>query len=560
MSNQNSPQFANQSILQIVLFILVSSSIFLLSGCNFKPHDSWMSEIDSQISRGDYKKAQEELNTAAFVYPKSYSVDYYIGYLAFAQKDYDRAIKYFQKALAVDPLSSRSYELLGKSYLEKNNYTDALINIDTAAWFYHVQSNKTVVAELDKLANQILVKTTVPEASIAYNNGLKDMDKKNYLEANKAFTKAISLDKDYQAAYYSRGLSYGGLGDMDKAIADLNKVMELNPYLPDIPASLAWCYERKMNFKEAAKNYFLAHHLMQTHGHLKSANEYSNNGFATELFYNGNPNAEKLRLQAEKLRREKKYSEAISVLTKLVKDYPDYAAAYYARGTCYQLSGDYINAEKDYSKAVSMQNWSGDFFYQLGITQLNLNKFSEAYDNFKKAEEIYTANYLYAYSSDSLDNMARSSIKSKDQLAEIQRILTDTGRAYQGKNFKEGIKQSEQLIKLIPDYYLGYALRAEANFNLKNYAACLTDLDKAISLNKYDFNSYVVKGNVYIAQGKISDAKSTLLDAALIAIFSKRDEDGIKILNQAMDLKFTEPKFNLLESLQAAMGVNNANK
>jgi tetratricopeptide (TPR) repeat protein len=311
-----------------------------------------------------------------------------------------------------------------------------------------------------------------------------------------------------------------------------------------------------MNFKEAAKYYFSAQHLRQSLGYLNEASKHQTKAFQTELYYH-NSSVDNVFLQVMKLHEQKKYSEAITILNRLVKDYPDYAAAYFFRGSCYAYLNDYVNAEKDYIKATSLQNWSGNFYYELAIAQKNLEKYNEAYNNFKKAEELYTSNYLYAHAGDSLDNMARLKQQSKEGLNEIQRLLEESFKAEESKDYKTITKNSEKLIKLAPDLSIGYTLRAETC--LAN-PTCLADLDKAICLNKYDSTNYSLKGAYYRNSNKISDAKHMFKQAALMAFFNGKNDYGNGLLKQAIEIKFPEPKFNLFESLIAATGANNDKK
>jgi tetratricopeptide (TPR) repeat protein len=44
-----------------------------------------------------------------------------------------------------------------------------------------------------------------------------------------AFSRAVQLRPDYADAYYARGLVYESLGDFDRSLADLEKVLRLRP-------------------------------------------------------------------------------------------------------------------------------------------------------------------------------------------------------------------------------------------------------------------------------------------------------------------------------------------
>jgi len=43
------------------------------------------------------------------------------------------------------------------------------------------------------------------------------------------YTKAISIDPEYAAAYFDRGIAFQGIGDYDRAIADYTQAIDLDP-------------------------------------------------------------------------------------------------------------------------------------------------------------------------------------------------------------------------------------------------------------------------------------------------------------------------------------------
>jgi tetratricopeptide (TPR) repeat protein len=83
----------------------------------------------------------------------------------------------------------------------------------------------------------------------AMNNGHKNKD--NAALALRYYTKAIEVDSSYAEAYYSRGTSKMQLFDFDGAIADLNKALELEPYLDLAYANRAFARIRKYQFKNS---------------------------------------------------------------------------------------------------------------------------------------------------------------------------------------------------------------------------------------------------------------------------------------------------------------------
>ena len=61
------------------------------------------------------------------------------------------------------------------------------------------------------------------------NRGLAYADKEDYDRAIADYDKALELDPKDATAYNNRGFTYDKKGDYDKAIADYNKALELDP-------------------------------------------------------------------------------------------------------------------------------------------------------------------------------------------------------------------------------------------------------------------------------------------------------------------------------------------
>lgn len=78
-------------------------------------------------------------------------------------------------------------------------------------------------------SNNSQVSHPTQDAEVAYARGLDKLNKADWQEAIKHFTKAIALHASYIAAYNSRGLAYYKLGDSAAAIIDYTQAIRLNP-------------------------------------------------------------------------------------------------------------------------------------------------------------------------------------------------------------------------------------------------------------------------------------------------------------------------------------------
>ncbi len=163
-----------------------------------------------------------------------------IAALAYAAKrDYDRAIADYDKAIELDPANALAYNNRGRAYADKGDHDRAIADYDKA-----IQLDPKFAQRLQRRGNAYFAKGD-------YDRAIADYDE------------AIKLDPKYAFAYHNRALAYreqGRLrprhrrlrrgdqarseihlgvqqprlrllrqGDYDRAIADYDEAIKLNP-------------------------------------------------------------------------------------------------------------------------------------------------------------------------------------------------------------------------------------------------------------------------------------------------------------------------------------------
>jgi len=120
-------------------------------------------------------------------------------------RDFENALKWYSKAIELNPKFTRAYFNRGVVHCELNENYKAIADYSKAI-------------EFD------------PSYVKAYNNrGSVYNDLKKYDEAIADYNKAIELDPSYVMAYNNRGNSHRGLKKYDETIADYSKAIELDP-------------------------------------------------------------------------------------------------------------------------------------------------------------------------------------------------------------------------------------------------------------------------------------------------------------------------------------------
>jgi tetratricopeptide (TPR) repeat protein len=189
-------------------------------------------------------------------------------------------------------------------------------------------------AEARAIANQTirdyneLIKLD-PTAGAYNGRGWAYVTKQDYDRAIADFDKAIELDPKYTPAYNNRGNVYRDKGDYDKAIANLNQAIALNPKYRLSFNNRCLAYIGKKDYDHAIADCTQAIAL-----YPKYLTAYNNRGFA----YYGKGD----------------YDKAIADLNQAIVLDPKYARPYYNRALAYERKSDYRHAIADYSKFITL--------------------------------------------------------------------------------------------------------------------------------------------------------------------------------------------------------------
>jgi len=127
------------------------------------------------------------------------------GDLARGEKDYDRAITYFQAALRKDKKNAVLYNKLGLSYLKNGNLPDARANFEKAA------------------------KRNTKFADALNNVGAVFYLQKNYGSATRYFKKALALEETRPAFHVNLGAAWFSQNKVERAIAEYGRALQLDP-------------------------------------------------------------------------------------------------------------------------------------------------------------------------------------------------------------------------------------------------------------------------------------------------------------------------------------------
>lgn len=168
-----------------------------------------------------------------------------------------------------------------------------------------------------------------PQKVSLTNKGVEQINSGKFPEAINTLTEAITAAPSNPLLYYYRGLAIEKNGDMDKALEDFKKSLELDPQLLLSLAEAGKIYAKKKDLNNAVIYYKKAFDL-ETKDVLTLYN------YGVCLFNLGNSD------------------EAQKVFEKLISIDPNYPDAYYQLGIIYMGANDNAKAKEFLEKFVAM--------------------------------------------------------------------------------------------------------------------------------------------------------------------------------------------------------------
>jgi TolB-like protein/Tfp pilus assembly protein PilF len=141
----------------------------------------------------------------------------------------EKAIEFYEKALALDPLYARAHAALARAYVA---WSDA--------------SHKPGRLVLEDARRSALRALELDPQAVEAHLALAEVHKRldwDWVAAEKGYRTAVALNPSSDAAHRSYGVFLAGLARHDEAIAEAERAVELDPLCLTVNSSAAWvCY------------------------------------------------------------------------------------------------------------------------------------------------------------------------------------------------------------------------------------------------------------------------------------------------------------------------------
>ena len=180
-----------------------------------------------------------------------------------------------------------------------------------------------------------------------------------FKEAIDRYLHSILINRNNHTSYVGLAIAYKSLKNYNKAIQNLKKAEELEPYDITIQKELALCNIVKGDFENGIK-------------HLISSIKLDPNNADVQM---------QLALVHEMIEEE---DMALMIYQKIIETNPDYIRAYIQKATLYMHLDDYLNSAKIFKKILKLKKDYYRAYLALGICYEKLGNLQGAKRFYKK--------------------------------------------------------------------------------------------------------------------------------------------------------------------------------
>jgi len=293
----------------------------------------WINQGNANKNKNEHGQAVTDYTAALEKDPGNAAV-YISRGIAFGEmRDFNAALDDFNKAIQLSPELGSAYTMRGRALAA------------------------SVVTVLD-------VKPGFSDFTYKLPDGWDTAENKRTMERAIAdFNQAMRLDPNNPVNYYERGSVYSMKSEYDNAIADYNQAIKLNPGYVEAYRNRGDAYDSKKDYDRAIADYTQA--IKLNPGYVKA---YRNHGEA--YLY------------------KEDYDRAIADYNQAITLDPTDAFAYLGRGVVYHLKGDYDRAIADYNQAITLDPTVAFAYGSRGMAYWWKNDLNRAIADFEEVLRI----------------------------------------------------------------------------------------------------------------------------------------------------------------------------
>lgn len=329
----------------------------------------------------------------------------------------------------------------------------------------------------------------------------KEIESGDYINPIWDLTKLINSKPNLSFPYYLRSYCNFELNNLNYALIDINKAIELNEFDENYFYLRANIYAKKKYFLESIKEYSKSLKLNPNYlnAYLYRGDCFQDIGNYEKAIidYSSGISLDSSLIPVYGSRAYCKY--AIKDFYGAIKDYnkvllveKNNAYAYGIRGNCKLELSDYIGAIRDYDSSIKYDSMDDTIYNNRGLCKLELKNYNEALMDFEKSIIINSKSNKAAH------------INISSCYYEMGRLL-------------DAIKEINIAIKLdsIHDQDI-FCLRAKYKMSLKDYQSAVYDYNICINNDSLYYESYLNRGKCKEMIGDLTGAQKDYLKAKFL--------------------------------------------
>ncbi len=416
--------------------------VLLLFSLSISQTNAKYNNIDGLIEKNSIIDAMTALKELKENFAKdSTSGEYWLRYskASYILYKYEEAKLGIDKAIKLNPKNSELYFEKGLLYNRISELDVAFTELDKAVnlnpkgiylYWRGIVRQRLKKMEEAKTDYRSAIESGFECAELYSNFSIILCENENYEEALRMINKAITFNTKYPQAYSARSKINVYLLNIDSACIDRERAIQMRYYkVFEIPDSV--CNGS----------------LMQKWQYAADMCAFTNN-----------------------------YKQGIVAYSKLIDKQVLKSDYFLNRGYCYYKLKDYVNAEKDYLKALTFPNAAKDILFDdLSLLYYDQSKFQQSIEYSSKRIELNPNNHV---------------------------PYIDRGLCYRKlKRYKEAENDFNASLKLKPNFFRAFGYRAFLYFELEQYDKAFDDANKSIEINPEYGYGYLVLADLKQKRG-----------------------------------------------------------
>lgn len=380
----------------------------------------------------------------------------YEGFQFYLKDEYQKAIPYFEKAVALDSIDEEALTTLGSCYVNLGEYKKGVEYSAKAINLY-------------------------TENYLAYNNlGVAEFFNKNYDKAIENYHKSLYYRVNWKSAIVNLAKTYFFLKNYDSSIYYFNLGNSYYTNDEEIYLNMGELY-KAMDDKEMA---------LQTFQKLLSFSPNnmvarSNVEWLTKMIHNSglSENMDKAKYYASK----NLHDSAILILNQILAKDSVNIDALLNRGVAYNFTKQYQKALADFDHVIKIDSNQPDVWLKKGQVYNAMGKTNQVLKYYNKAIKLNPQNPEalnerghYYFTKNQFNNAFEDYSASLKLYPEQPMILYSRSYVYaMKKQFNEAFPDVNEAIRIDPNFGDGYMLKAMLYYETKRYQESLKELENA---------------------------------------------------------------------------------